>query len=441
MLAVLGRRGVPPPSLSRRARQPPGPRASASSSSGSPPARAGFRPSRAQSAPRRSASVSSTRTSPRSRARLQRIQADLDAKRAELSKIRSELSAAKIRLAKLEAYEAHAQQVLSEQLVATYESDRPNLVTRGPQRHGLPGPVEQAVVHAAGQQAGPQRRWPGPRGPPRRGGRSHCARKARATPAGPRRRRPRTTERPRADEREPPAAAPGGGPVPQRQGERARRRARRGRPPAAPAVAAPGSAGRACQTRGRSAVVRLVGLVGLRAGAPAGSGPVSSGGFTFPLPKSAASPPSTWSPDQGVDISAPGNTPEYAVCSGTIVLHGIGGFGPWAPVLHCDSPIDGYSYVYYGHAGPLYQLPVGTHVGAGQVDELDRPRNRRNLDRPAPRDRLLRRKRLARSDPRPPARCCRSCRPPTEASSTSPAYAVPLASQRPLSSAGRALPW
>lgn len=85
------------------------------------------------------------------------------------------------------------------------------------------------------------------------------------------------------------------------------------------------------------------------------------------MPRSAASPPSTWSLDQGVDISAPGGTPEYAVCSGTIVLHGIGGFGPWAPVLHCDTPLDGYSYVYYGHAGPANQLPVGTHVGAGQV--------------------------------------------------------------------------
>jgi murein DD-endopeptidase MepM/ murein hydrolase activator NlpD len=103
------------------------------------------------------------------------------------------------------------------------------------------------------------------------------------------------------------------------------------------------------------------------AGAPP-PGPVSSsGGFVFPLPKSAASPPGSWSPDDGVDISAPGNTPEYAVCSGTIVLHGIGGFGPSAPVLHCDSPVGGYSYVYYGHAGPAYQLAVGTHVGAGQV--------------------------------------------------------------------------
>jgi murein DD-endopeptidase MepM/ murein hydrolase activator NlpD len=95
--------------------------------------------------------------------------------------------------------------------------------------------------------------------------------------------------------------------------------------------------------------------------------PRRAGGFTFPLPKSEASPPSTWSPDQGVDISAPGDTPEYAVCSGTIVLHGIGGFGPWAPVLHCDSQLDGYSYVYYGHAGPENQLPVGTHVNSGEV--------------------------------------------------------------------------
>lgn len=94
---------------------------------------------------------------------------------------------------------------------------------------------------------------------------------------------------------------------------------------------------------------------------------VSSGGFTFPLPKSAAAPPSAWSPDQGVDISAPGGTPEFAVCSGTIVQHGIGGFGPWAPIIHCDTPLAGYSYVYYGHAGPANQLPIGTHVTAGQV--------------------------------------------------------------------------
>jgi murein DD-endopeptidase MepM/ murein hydrolase activator NlpD len=101
--------------------------------------------------------------------------------------------------------------------------------------------------------------------------------------------------------------------------------------------------------------------------ASASPAPTARGGFTFPLPKTEASPPSTWSPDEGVDISAPGNTPEYAVCSGTIVLHGIGTFGPWAPVVHCDRPLDGYSYVYYGHAGPEHQLPIGTHVSSGEV--------------------------------------------------------------------------
>jgi murein DD-endopeptidase MepM/ murein hydrolase activator NlpD len=103
-------------------------------------------------------------------------------------------------------------------------------------------------------------------------------------------------------------------------------------------------------------------------GTPVSPSQVSSaGGFTFPLPKGSVVGPGSWSLDDGVDMSAPGGTPEFAVCSGTIVLHGIGGFGPWAPVLHCDSAVGGYDYVYYGHAGPANQLPVGTHVSAGQV--------------------------------------------------------------------------
>jgi murein DD-endopeptidase MepM/ murein hydrolase activator NlpD len=108
------------------------------------------------------------------------------------------------------------------------------------------------------------------------------------------------------------------------------------------------------------------------AGAGAGSGssppraPVSRG-FEFPMPKSDVLPPDTWSLDDGVDISAPGGTPELAVCSGTIVLHGIGGFGPSAPVLHCDRALAGYAYVYYGHAGPGNWTPIGTHVAQGQV--------------------------------------------------------------------------
>lgn len=118
----------------------------------------------------------------------------------------------------------------------------------------------------------------------------------------------------------------------------------------------------------------LASLQAAQAGpSPAGAAPgaggrvLSSGGFTFPFPAGAAAGPGSWTQDQGVDISAPGNTPELAVGSGTIVLHGIGGFGAWAPVLHLDSPIGGQSYVYYGHAGPQGELPVGTHVGAGAV--------------------------------------------------------------------------
>jgi murein DD-endopeptidase MepM/ murein hydrolase activator NlpD len=99
---------------------------------------------------------------------------------------------------------------------------------------------------------------------------------------------------------------------------------------------------------------------GAPAPAPAGNG---NGSFVFPLPKSAASSPSSWSLDDGVDIAAPGHTPLYAVGAGTIVLHGIGGFGSWAPVLHLDSG----RYVYYGHAGPGNSVSVGTHVSAGAV--------------------------------------------------------------------------
>jgi murein DD-endopeptidase MepM/ murein hydrolase activator NlpD len=99
---------------------------------------------------------------------------------------------------------------------------------------------------------------------------------------------------------------------------------------------------------------------------PAPRAPVSRG-FEFPMPKTDVSPPATWSLDDGVDIAAPGGTPELAVCSGTLVLHGIGGFGPSTPVLHCDSPLAGYDYVYYGHAGPGHWTPIGTHVAQGQV--------------------------------------------------------------------------
>ena len=61
--------------------------------------------------------------------RLSRIQADIAAKSAELDRLRVELVAARTRLGELVAVVANDQQVLADQLVATYETDPPNIVT------------------------------------------------------------------------------------------------------------------------------------------------------------------------------------------------------------------------------------------------------------------------------------------------------------------------
>lgn len=283
--------------------------------------------------------------------RMARIQADLNAKRTALLKLRGELSAARTRLAQLEAFEAHAESVLSKQLVDTYESDRPDIVSVVLEARGFQDLLERIAfaqrirkqdVQVVGQV---------------RAARRAVAAQATRLGALQERQQALTTQ------------------VLRQRNSLARVRLSFVQQQIGLAQVRNAKAGQLATARGQVADLQRQ-LTKIQAAqsaaaapagspsAPVGSSQVSSGGgFTFPMPKGAASPTGTWSLDQGVDISAPGGTPLLAVGSGTIVLHGIGGFGPSAPVLHLDSG----QYVYYGHAGPGNMLAIGTHVGAGQV--------------------------------------------------------------------------
>jgi murein DD-endopeptidase MepM/ murein hydrolase activator NlpD len=276
------------------------------------------------------------------------IQRNLDAKRAELLALRVKLSAAQNRLGILEAAQAHDETVLARRLVSSYETAKPDLVDVVLEATGFQNLLDR-IAFARRIQNQDTRVVSQVRAARR-------ATAAQATRLGALNARQQAITEEILVQRNRLARVELS--LQQQQSAAAQKRS---------AVASE-------LARVRDHVASLQHqLAALQPPAPsvgsnvAAGQIVSSGGFTFPMPKGDASPPGTWSPDQGVDISAPGDTPELAVCAGTIVLHGIGGFGPWAPVLHCDNPLDGHSYVYYGHAGPANQLAIGTHVNAGQV--------------------------------------------------------------------------
>jgi murein DD-endopeptidase MepM/ murein hydrolase activator NlpD len=300
--------------------------------------------------------------------RLAGIQSDLDAKRAELLRLRSQLASAQTTLTHLEATEARDEQVLAQQLVGSYEGGSPDIVTVVLEAKGFNDLLErlsfaQRIGHHNAQIVGQVT-----------SARRAVAREAISLGTLSARQQRLTeqvlTERNRV-------ASLKVGLVTERLAAARVQEAKAGQLASAKAQVASLSdqlhklqAAQAAAAQAKPAPPSGSQSQG-GGGSSSGSGspPTASvsGGFAFPMPKTDASPPSTWSLDDGVDIAAPGGTPLLAVCSGTIVLHGIGGFGPSAPVLHCDSGLAGYSYVYYGHAGPGNWVPIGAHVSQGQV--------------------------------------------------------------------------
>jgi peptidoglycan hydrolase CwlO-like protein len=313
--------------------------------------------------------------------RLASVQSDLNAKRDELLRLRARLTTAQATLARRERLVAAAQRVLAAQLVGGYEGARPDIVDVVLEATGFNDLLERLAfaqrigrqnarvvssVKAARQAVSAQAIRLG----------TLSARQSQLTEQAMTERNQVARLRVRLVSRRLAAAQAASAKAGQLTSAQTqvdsltRRLARlRSAQRAGVAPSSQASRGSGAATDGGGAgsgTASSPGGQGSPSGGGAPGGPVSHG-FEFPMPKADVSPPGTWSPDDGVDIAAPGGTPELAVCSGTIVQHGIGGFGPSAPVLHCDSPLAGYDYVYYGHAGPGHWTPIGTHVSQGQV--------------------------------------------------------------------------
>ena len=275
--------------------------------------------------------------------RLNALDADLATRRARLNALQTELARARARLVRLRLRLEVDQQLLAQVLVADYEADRPDLMHVILNARGFADLVERIdnakrVAKSDAHVVGDTRK-----------ARAQVDREA-TTLARLQRIQQRQLEQ-----------------VVARQEAAATIRARLAQQRLVIAQSHARTVGQiqAIRARQRRVQARLAAAQrsGARSLAPPASQVLSGGGFTFPMPGGTAIGPGSWSLDQGVDISAPGHTPLLAVRSGTIVGHGIGGFGNDAPILHLD---DG-RYVYYGHAGPGNAVTIGTHVSAGQV--------------------------------------------------------------------------
>lgn len=306
--------------------------------------------------------------------RVARLQSDLSARRRQLLHVRDGLGAAQTRLGGLEAAKAAAERILGEELVGNYEGARPDIISVVLESHGFADLLERlAFAQRVSRQDA------------RIVGRVRSARRAVATEAktlGRLTARAQNVAEGVLSERNQvaryrlklvaqqltaaQAKATAAGQLASAQTEvdqlTQELNALRGTQPVAPASPGPGtptSAGSGSPTSATS---------GTRTSAAPGtpSGAATPGaGIPFPMPAGSVAPQATWSLGEGVSIAAPAGTPELAVCSGTIVLHGIGGLGPSAPVLRCDQPLSGHSYVYYGFAGPQRLAAIGANVARG----------------------------------------------------------------------------
>ena len=278
-----------------------------------------------------------------------RLQGDLSVRRRQLLRVRDQLDAAQRKLGGLEAAKATAERVLGEELVGSYETGRPDIISVVLESNGFEDLLERlAFAQRVGRQDA------------RIVAHVRSARRAVATEA-------RTLGRLTARAQRVAES------VLSERNQVARYRLKLVAQQLAAAQAKAAAAGQLA-----SAQVQVDQLTQqldtLRSAQPAASGCRRNrrrGGSTrrrhpFPLPAGNVAPPPTWSLGDGVDIAAPAGTPELAVCTGTIVLHGIGGLGPSAPVLRCDRPLAGHTYVYYGFAGPKRLAAIGANVARGQ---------------------------------------------------------------------------